>query len=102
MMKILEYLFSASAGDWIRFSGFFLGIVLFIAAAEKTRVALGWPPEVNRKLVHVLTGVLIFFTPFFFQSNRPLIWMAVVFIVVNYMGVRSGKLKGMHDTQRRS
>jgi len=95
-------LFSASTGDWIRFGGFFLGIVLFIAAAEKTRVVLGWPPEVNRKLVHVLTGVLIFFTPFFFQSNRPLIWMAVLFIVVNYMGVRSGKLKGMHDTRRRS
>ncbi len=102
MIRILEYLFSASTGDWIRFGGFFLGIVLFIAAAEKTRVALGWPPEVNRKLVHILTGVLIFFTPFFFQSNRPLIWMAVIFIVVNYMGVRSGKLKGMHDTQRRS
>ena len=101
-MTILEFLFSAPTYDWIRFAGFFVGIILFIAVAEKTRVALGWPPEVNRKLVHILTGVLIYFTPFFFVSNKPLIWMAVIFIVVNYIGVKTEKLKGMHDTQRRS
>ena len=51
--------------------------------AEKTRATLGWSPEVNRKLVHILTGLLVFFTPFFFNSNKPLIWMAIIFIIVN-------------------
>ncbi len=101
-MTVLNFLFSAPANDWIRFAIFFVGIVSFIAIAEKTRTVLGWPPEVNRKLVHILTGILIFFTPFMFASNKSLIWMAIIFIIVNYIGVRSEKLKGMHDTERRS
>jgi len=102
MYAVLKFLFDASSADWIRFACFFAGIFLFIGIAEKTRSALGWSPEVNRKLVHIMTGVLIFFAPLFFVSNRPLVWMAVIFIAVNYLGVTTGKLKGMHDTQRRS
>ena len=93
---------NAPSVDWIRFFIFFLGIILFIALAEKTRIWLKWPAEVTRKLVHVLTGLLVFFSPFFFQKPAPLLWMGIVFIVVNTMGIKSGKLKGMHDTARAS
>jgi uncharacterized protein (TIGR00297 family) len=101
-MTILKTLFDAPAGDWIRFLLFVSGIVLFIGVSEKARSALGWSAEVTRKLVHVGTGVLIVFSPLFFSSSKPLLWMAVLFIAVNFAGVRSGKLKGMHDTTRRS
>ncbi len=101
-MVIIKFLFGAPSSDWLHFLYFFLGIVLFIAAAEKTRTAVGWSPEINRKLVHILTGVLIFLTPFFFISSRPLILMALIFIGVTYFGVKTEKLKGMHDTQRRT
>jgi uncharacterized protein (TIGR00297 family) len=101
-MPILKTLFEASAQDWIRFVLFLSGIVLFILLAEKTRTALGWSAEVTRKLVHVLTGVLIVFSPLFFSSPKPLLWMAALFTVVNFIGVETGKLKGMHDTRRKS
>lgn len=101
-MDILKTLFSAPAWDWIRFFLFTAGITAFIAISEKARSALGWSPEVTRKLVHVGTGVLIVFSPLFFTSVKPLLWMAVLFIAVNLAGVLSGKLKGMHDTSRRS
>jgi uncharacterized protein (TIGR00297 family) len=101
-MKILFALFAAPSSDWLHFILFLAGIVIFIIIAEKTRVALNWPPEVTRKLVHIGVGVLIFFTPWFFESNRPLIWMAVLFIIIDYLGVRSGMLKGMHGTGRSS
>ena len=101
-MVILKTLFAAPADDWIRFVGFLSGIALFIAVAELARKHAGWSPEVNRKLVHVLTGVLIFFTPYIFESGKPLIWMAVLFIVVNALGIQTGKLKGIHDTSRHS
>ena len=101
-MPILKTLFEASAQDWIRFVLFLSGIVLFILLAEKTRTALGWSAEVTRKLVHVLTGVLIVFSPLFFSSPKPLLWMAALFTVVNFIGVETGKLKGMHDTLRKS
>ena len=101
-MALLKFLFGASPTDWIRFVYFFVGIIVFVGIAEKTRSSLGWSPEVTRKLVHILTGILVFFTPFLFASGKPLVWMAVIFAVVNYLGVRTGRLKGMHDTQRRS
>ncbi len=99
---ILSTLFGASQSDWLQFAAFLAGIILFIIIAEKTRAALQWPPEVTRKIVHILVGTLIFFTPYFFDSNRPLIWMAVLFIVVDFIGIRCGKLKGMHGTSRTS
>ncbi|NQT25154.1 hypothetical protein HQ585_07360, partial [candidate division KSB1 bacterium] len=99
-MNLLEFFFGAPASDWIKFAGFFLGIFLFIFIAEKTRSALGWPAEVTRKLVHIATGVLIFFCAFLFESQIPLIYMAGIFIVVNFLGIQSGKLKGMHGTER--
>lgn len=101
-MTLLKILFDAPAWDWIRFFLFTAGITAFIGISEKARSALGWSPEVTRKLVHVGTGVLIVFSPLFFTSVKPLLWMAVMFIAVNFAGVRSGKLKGMHDTTRRS
>jgi len=101
-MNVLKFLFAAPASDWIRFAGFLCGIVFFIFLAERTRTRLGWSPEVNRKLVHVMTGILVFFCPFFFISGKPLVWMAVLFAGVDFIGVETGKLKGMHGTLRKS
>jgi uncharacterized protein (TIGR00297 family) len=101
-MNWISTLFEAPLADWLKFAAFLIGISLAILIAEKTRSLLGWPAEVTRKFVHIIVGILIFFTPFFFASNRPLIWMAVLFIIVNYLGVRSGSLKGMHGTGRTS
>ena len=99
-MNILDFFFGAPASDWIKFALFFLGIFTFIFIAEKTRSALGWPAEVNRKLVHIATGVLIFFCAFLFESQTPLVWMAILFVIINFAGVQSGALKGMHGTAR--
>jgi uncharacterized protein (TIGR00297 family) len=63
---------------------------------------LRWSPEVTRKLVHISTGVLIFFAPQLFNSGIPAILLAVIFIVVNFSAVWFGFLKGMHGTNRRS
>jgi uncharacterized protein (TIGR00297 family) len=101
-MAILQLLFGAPRTDWIHFFAFLTGIILFIFIAEKTRARLGWSAEINRKLVHVMTGVLVFFCPFFFVSAKPLVWMAAVFIAVDFIGVETGKLKGMHGTARKS
>jgi uncharacterized protein (TIGR00297 family) len=101
-MNLLRLLFAAPAADWIRFALFLTGILFFIFLAEKTRTRLRWSAEVTRKLVHVGTGVLIVLSPLLFSSPKPLLWMAVLFIVVNFAGVESGKLKGMHDTTRKS
>jgi len=101
-MEVIKYIFYAPKMEWIYFILFVFGIIAFITAAEKGRSKFGWPLEVNRKLVHILTGVLVFFTPFVFKSRAPLIWMGIIFVFVNLYSLRSGRLTGMHDTKRKS
>ena len=88
--------------EWISFALLVVGLSLFIVVAELVRKALRWPPEVTRKLVHIATGVLIFFAPKIFDSGIPAILLAVIFIAVNFAAIELGLLKGMHGTNRRS
>lgn len=101
-MTWFQFLLRAPVSDWIRFGLFLAGIFLFIGIAEKTRLVLGWSPEINRKLVHILTGILIFFSPWYFESSRPLVWMAVLFILLDFWAVKTRRLQGMHGTRHRS
>jgi uncharacterized protein (TIGR00297 family) len=96
-------LFAApSSSEWTLFALLFAAIGVFIAAAEFLRKRFNGSPEITRKLVHILTGLLIFFAPDLFTSGIPAIALAVVFIAVNYAAIRFGLLKGMHGTNRRS
>jgi len=88
--------------EWISFALLIVGLTAFIVAAELVRTALRWSPEVTRKLVHISTGVLIFFAPRIFSSGIPAILLAVIFITVNFAAIELGLLKGMHGTNRRS
>ncbi len=91
-----------SNSEWIYFSLLVIGLAAFIVVAELVRKALHWSPEVTRKLVHISTGVLIFFAPKIFNSGIPAILLAVIFITVNFTAIELGLLKGMHGTNRRS
>ncbi len=88
--------------EWIYFGLLVFGLTTFIVVAELVRKALRWSPEVLRKLVHISTGVLIFFAPTIFNSGIPAILLAVIFITVNFTAIELGLLKGMHGTNRRS
>lgn len=96
-------LFSAPTSDeWLLFAFLFSAIGLFIFIAEYLRNKLHGSPEITRKLVHILTGVLIFFAPDLFRSGVPAILLAVIFIVINFTAIQLGLLKGMHGTHRRT
>lgn len=86
--------------EWELFALLFASITVFIAAAELLRRAFRGSPEITRKSVHILTGVLIYFAPQLFTSGVPAILLALIFIAVNYTAIRLGLLKGMHGTNR--
>jgi uncharacterized protein (TIGR00297 family) len=98
----MHLLSAPTNSEWVRFALLIIGLTTFIVAAELVRKALRWPPEVIRKLVHISTGVLIFFAPKIFNSGVPAILLAVIFIIVNFTAIELGLLKGMHGTNRRS
>jgi len=91
-----------SVTEWIRLIVFIVGISLFIFIAEAVRKLLHWSPEVTRKLVHILVGVLVFFTPTLFTAALPAIIVALIFIGVNFAAIQFGLLKGMHGTGRKT
>ncbi|MEW5799399.1 MAG: DUF92 domain-containing protein [Bacteroidota bacterium] len=93
---------SPTQHEWIVFVSIFASVGLFIGIAELLRHIFNGSPEITRKLVHILTGVLIFFAPELFISGIPALLLSVSFIVINFAAIQFGLLKGMHGTNRRS
>ncbi len=89
-----------TATEWLYLAGLFGILFLFVGIAEKTRSALGWSPEVTRKFVHIATGIVVFFTPYIFRTNIPLLVLAGIFTVINALSLKAETFKGMHDTER--
>lgn len=86
--------------EWLYLVGLFLILFLFVGIAEKIRSSLKWSPEVTRKFVHIATGIVVFFTPYIFRTNIPLIVLAGIFTVINAISLKAEAFKGMHETER--
>jgi len=85
--------------DWI-WSGILLAILaLVIGCAEMVRHKLNFSVNLTRKLVHVLTGVLIAIAPFLLVRPDPLLLVAAIFAVLNFIAIRRGWMPGMHGTR---
>jgi len=88
--------------DWIIGSIFLISILFVILVAEAYKKKYNHPSEITRKSVHILTGIFIALTPFFFTSNYPLLAIGLLYIPVNIIAIKFGKLKSLHDTTRKS
>ncbi len=93
---------SPFSSDWITFSIFLTAIFGLIGLSEFARVRLAWPSEVSRKFVHILVGLFVLASPFLFSTNRPPVLLAIIFIAVNLLALRSAAFKGMHTTERKT
>lgn len=93
-------LFFDISNEWISFSFFFGIIMLFIGMAELARNVLNLSPELSRKFVHVMVGILVSLAPFFLKSSTPVILLGVIFTILNYVALKKDSLKGMHTTER--
>ncbi len=83
--------------------GLFLGVLLLlILSAELLRHRLHGTQEFSRKFVHMLTGILVAFVPFFVQTPWPLLVIGVAFAAFNYVAVKRGWLQAMHDMHRKT
>lgn len=90
-------MFSTELFDWILF---FIALFLIILCAEMLRRLTSKSAEVTRKIVHILTGVLVAMTPFMVQSKWPLVVLGILFSAIDYIAIRYGLLQGMHGTFR--
>ncbi len=86
--------------DWIRtlVSAVLLGAL--VVAMETVRRRASGPVELTRRLIHLLTGVLIFFAPLYLRSPLPALMLGGVFTVINAVAIRYRWLSAMHATER--
>lgn len=85
--------------DWITILLLFGGIGLLIALSELLRRHLQWPGEFTRKFVHILVGIMMFFIPILLQSSLPMVLIAAVFTIVNWVTVRQKLLPAMNGAR---
>lgn len=86
--------------EWIAFLSFLAIILSFIGIAEISRKVFKLSPELSRKFVHVMVGVLVSCAPFFLKTSLPVIMLGVLFTILNYAALKKDSLKGMHTTAR--
>ncbi len=88
--------------DWTTFGLFFLALLMLIGIAEFIRRRQNWPAEATRKIVHIMTGVLVATTPFVLDSMWPMVILGVVFALFDYLAIRFHFFTAMHGTKRKS
>ncbi|MBC8180345.1 DUF92 domain-containing protein [candidate division KSB1 bacterium] len=86
--------------DWIWLGVLLCGLIIVITFSEIVRKHLSWSVKVTRKIVHVITGILIALTPFLLDSPVPLMFISSVFIVLNFTAIKKGWMPGMHATDK--
>ncbi|MBT3229549.1 MAG: DUF92 domain-containing protein [Candidatus Marinimicrobia bacterium] len=74
--------------------------MVFIGLAEIARKVFKLSPELSRKFVHVMVGILVSLAPFFLHASTPVIVLGVIFTILNYTALKQDSLKGMHTTER--
>lgn len=96
----MPILHSPPLRDWLVLGGFMVLIFALLVAADVLRRNRLASPEVTRKTVHLLTGILILACPFIFQSVVPLLVLAALFVVINYLALRYNFFPGIHVASR--
>lgn len=86
--------------EWIWFSLFFAGLISLIFLSGFFRNKNWISPETSRKTVHIISGLSIFFSPFFFQTKFPVITLALIFVVFNFIAVRKNWFSETTETKR--
>jgi len=86
--------------DWGLFFVFTISIVGILGLADLLLKKLNIHPHTTRRLVHILVGCLVCFAPFIFKTQLPVLLVALIFGIMNFLAVKMNLLKGIHETDR--
>lgn len=71
-------------------------LTAFVLAADQAKKFLRIDPKRTRMFVHVSVAVVIFFAPLLFRRSFYPALLASIFIVVNFISIKSGIFKGIN------
>jgi uncharacterized protein (TIGR00297 family) len=88
--------------DWLLLVILFAGLVALIGSAEWMTRRGAWPAERTRKVVHILTGLLVLPTPYLFRTPAPLWLISGVFVVFNAVALAGNRVATLSAGRRQS
>ncbi len=86
-----------SETDLLAFLIALASLILLIAVSESLKKFAGVSPSHTRKIVHIATGVFIFFAPYFFKEKFYPALIPALFIPFNIFATRFGWLSSLHE-----
>ena len=86
--------------EWWTFFALMMLIASCITISELTLKRGYLSAEYNRRLIHLIVGIMITISPMIFKSNLPPSVLASIFILINYLAFNNEKLKGIHSQVR--
>ena len=88
--------------DWFTFFIFLFIVLVIIGISESIKFYFFLQNEHIRKIVHVVVGVLCSISPNLFQSNIQPIILGFIFLILNFIALKTNKFKAMHSLDRAS
>jgi uncharacterized protein (TIGR00297 family) len=87
----------SSETDFLAFLIALISLIFLIAVSESLKKFAGVSPSHTRKIVHIATGVFIFFAPYFFKEKFYPALIPALFIPFNIFATRFGWLSSLHE-----
>lgn len=86
--------------EWITFFVFLFVILGFVALSGLLQKRSGISGESTRQFVHIGVGLLVITSPFLFKSGNPPAVLAIIFIILNAISLKTERMKGIHTIER--
>ena len=86
--------------DWWTFTTLFFLILFLVRISELTLRLKWWSSQTNRKIVHIIVGLLVSITPLIFETYIPPALLAVIFVALNGIALSKGSFDGIHSQER--
>ena len=100
MSLILNALKSVPISDWYTSLVAIVIIAFLLLSVELGLKYFSLPSLYTRKIVHILTGLIICVVAFILSSNIPIILFASSYLLLDLWSLRKGKFKSIHPDSR--
>jgi len=88
--------------DWFTFCILFITIITLLLFSNYLLNLKKLSPDNNRRLVHLIAGILMSASPLIFSNTIQPIFLAIIFIIINTATINNDSFKGIHSQERLS
>jgi uncharacterized protein (TIGR00297 family) len=96
----IDYFFPQTGHEWRITLYFFLALLAVLGSTETVSRIFKLPKEFSRKSIHVAVGLLVVFFSFYLVKPQPLIFLCLIFSIVNFFVKRYNLVPSMQSKRQ--